>query len=118
MNLVGYIVRVAPFVAERLALGFERRHALLLLLGHRDFVAREHPHPASGIEDMLLGRIDPLPAFAPDPQRLSLELRGDEPVEQADIGQPPAMIRFEQVARSEEHTSELQSLMSNSYAGL
>ncbi|MFC3787163.1 hypothetical protein GGR90_002278 [Sphingopyxis italica] len=47
---------------------------------------------------MLLGRIDPLPAFAPDPQRLSLELRGDEPVEQADIGQPPAMIRFEQVA--------------------
>src|SRR3546814_15539543 len=97
MNLVGYIVRVAPFVAERLALGFERRHALLLLLGHRDFAARGHPHPASGFEDTLPGRSDALPAFAPYPQRISLEPRADEPVDPAGNGQPPAIVLCEPV---------------------
>src|SRR3546814_4090210 len=61
-----------------------------------------------------IGRgLDPLPALCRNRSNLGFELFGLQTIEQCDILEPAAIIGFE---RSEEHTSELQSLMRTSYA--
>src|SRR3546814_5144666 len=85
---------------------------------------RQHDAPDQQHAAIADGRADPVQgiaivathAYAPDPHAEGLSAMRPEPAEEAQADHEQADSQHFPVARSEEHTSELQSLMRISYA--
>ena len=101
INLLGKLIGLGVGLLKAVHLGLKGVASGLLLCGERHRLPAKLPQTIGVAIGEVGSDLDPLPAFGADRLGAITELVGYQPVEQADVLQPAAIVALEQVAHDD-----------------